>query len=55
MTQSLILQVSGVWQKPEFILAGNFVYVGLLLIPRKKQDLTQKTQSAAATIGAMAG
>ncbi len=25
---------------PEFILAGNFVHVGLLLIPRKKQNLT---------------
>ncbi len=29
-----------VWQTPEFIFAGNFVYVGLSLIPRKKQNLT---------------
>jgi hypothetical protein len=27
-----------VGQKPEFILAGNFVYVGLFLIPRKKTE-----------------
>ncbi len=39
-------------QKPDFILTGNCVYVGLLLIPRKKQNLTtHKTQPAMETIG----
>jgi hypothetical protein len=42
-----------VWQKPEFILARNCVYVGQLLIPRKKQNLTtHKTQPAARQLAA---
>ncbi len=40
-----------VGQKPEFILAGKFVYVCQVLIPRKKLNLTTQTQSAVATIG----
>jgi hypothetical protein len=31
----LILQVLGGWPKTRIILAGNSVYVGLLLIPKK--------------------
>ncbi len=47
-----IVDFASVWQKAEFMLAGNCVYVGLLLIPRKKQNLTtHKKQPAAETIG----
>ncbi len=36
---------------PEFILVGNFVYVSLLLIPRKNRISQYKTQSAAMSGG----
>jgi hypothetical protein len=46
-----MLHFLGGLAKPEFILVGKCVYVGLLLIPEKNRISQHKTQPAAATIG----